>query len=399
MKVLFLTMVKINSFNERGIYTDLLRKFHNEGHEVFVVCPIERREKRRTHIIKENMGTILNIKTFNLQKTNLVEKGLGILSIEFQYLSAIKKYYKNEKFDLILYSTPPITFSKVINYIKKRDGAYSYLLLKDIFPQNAVDMKMIKNNGMLHKIFKSKEKKLYNLSDTIGCMSPANVDFILTHNPEIESSKVEVNPNSIEPNIFEYTEEQKRVIRNKYGVPLNKKVLVYGGNLGKPQGLDFLLQTIEKSSNENAFFLIIGDGTEYNKMDSWFKNNKPTNAKLLKRLTKEDYDTLLVSCDVGLIYLHPDFSIPNFPSRLLSYLEMKMPVIAATDCNTDIGDIIETANCGFKVVSGDIKKMNQVIAELINNDKLELMGTNAWSLLQLNYIVDYSYKLITNKIN
>lgn len=399
MKVLFLTMVKINSFNERGIYTDLLRKFSKEGHEVFVVCPIERREKKHTHIIKEVLGTILNVKTFNLQKTNLVEKGLGILSIEFQYLSAIKKYYKNEKFDLILYSTPPITFSKVINYIKKRDGAYSYLLLKDIFPQNAVDMKMIKNNGMLHKIFKSKEKKLYNLSDTIGCMSPANVDFILTHNPEIESSKVEVNPNSIEPNIFEYTEEQKRVIRNKYGVPLNKKVLVYGGNLGKPQGLDFLLQTIEKSSNENAFFLIIGDGTEYNKMDSWFKNNKPTNAKLLKRLPKEDYDTLLASCDIGLIYLHPDFSIPNFPSRLLSYLEMKMPVIAATDCNTDIGDIIETANCGFKVVSGDIFKMNQAIAESIDNNKLEIMGNNSWILLQSNYIVDYSYNSIINRLN
>lgn len=399
MKVLFLTMVKINSFNERGIYTDLLRKFSKEGHEVFVVCPIERKEKKHTHIIKEVLGTILNVKTFNLQKTNLVEKGLGILSIEFQYLSAIKKYYKNEKFDLILYSTPPITFSKVINYIKKRDGAYSYLLLKDIFPQNAVDMKMIKYNGMLHKIFKSKEKKLYNLSDTIGCMSPANVDFILTHNPEIESSKVEVNPNSIEPNIFEYTEEQKRVIRNKYGVPLNKKVLVYGGNLGKPQGLDFLLQTIEKSSDENAFFLIIGDGTEYNKMDSWFKNNKPTNAKLLKRLPKEDYDTLLASCDIGLIYLHPDFSIPNFPSRLLSYLEMKMPVIAATDCNTDIGDIIETANCGFKVVSGDIFKMNQAIAESIDNNKLEIMGNNSWILLQSNYIVDYSYNSIINRLN
>lgn len=399
MKVLFLTMVKINSFNERGIYTDLLRKFSKEGHEVFVVCPIERREKKHTHIIKEVLGTILNVKTFNLQKTNLVEKGLGILSIEFQYLSAIKKYYKNEKFDLILYSTPPITFSKVINYIKKRDGAYSYLLLKDIFPQNAVDMKMIKNNGMLHKIFKSKEKKLYNLSDTIGCMSPANVDFILTHNPEIESSKVEVNPNSIEPIIFDYSEEQKLVIRQKYGVPFNKKVLVYGGNLGKPQGLDFLLKTIETSSNEDVFFLVIGDGTEFDKLDSWFTKHAPINAKLLKRLPKEDYDILLASCDVGLIYLHPDFSIPNFPSRLLSYLEMKMPVIAATDCNTDIGDIIETANCGYKVVSGDIKKMNQVIAEFINNDKLELMGTNAWSLLQSNYIVDYSYQLITNKIN
>lgn len=399
MKVLFLTMVKINSFNERGIYTDLLRKFSKEGHEVFVVCPIERREKKHTHLIKEDLGTILNVKTLNLQKTNVVEKGVGILTIEYQYLSAIKKYYSNLKFDLILYSTPPITFSKVINYIKERDGAYSYLLLKDIFPQNAVDMKMIKYNGLLHKIFKSKEKKLYNLSDTIGCMSPANVDFILTHNPEIESSKVEVNPNSIEPITFDYSEEQKLVIRQKYGVPVNKKVLVYGGNLGKPQGLDFLLKTIENSSNENVFFLIIGDGTEYNKMNSWFRKYNPINAKLLKRLPKEDYDTLLASCDVGLIYLHPDFSIPNFPSRLLSYLEMKMPVIAATDINTDIGDILEKANCGYKVVSGNIKKMNQVIAELNNNDKLELMGTNAWSLLESNYIVDYSYKSIINKIN
>ena len=399
MKVLFLTMVKISSFDERGIYTDLLRKFSKEDNEVFVVCPIERREKKHTYMIKEDLGTILNVKTFNLQKTNLVEKGIGILSIEFQYLSAIKKYYKNEKFDLILYSTPPITFSKVINYIKKRDGAYSYLLLKDIFPQNAVDMKMIKYNGILHKIFKSKEKKLYNLSDTIGCMSPANVDFILTHHPEIESSKVEVNPNSIEPITFDYSEEQKLVIRRKYGVPINKKVLVYGGNLGKPQGLDFLLKTIENSSNDDVFFLVIGDGTEFNKLESWFTKHAPINAKLLKRLPKEDYDILLASCDIGLIYLHPDFSIPNFPSRLLSYLEMKMPVIAATDSNTDIGDIIEMAKCGFKVLSGDTKKMNQVIAELIDNNKIEIMGNHAWSLLQSNYVVDYSYQLISNKIN
>lgn len=399
MKVLFLTMVKINSFNERGIYTDLLRKFYKEGHEVFVVCPIERREKRITHLFKEDMGTILNVKTLNLQKANLVEKGLGILSIEYQYLSAIKKYYKNEKFDLILYSTPPITFSKVINFIKKRDGAYSYLLLKDIFPQNAVDMNMIKKDSLLHKIFVKKEKKLYCLSNAIGCMSPANVDFILTHNPEIESSKVEVNPNSIDPITFDYSEGQKIVIRNKYGVPIDKKVLVYGGNLGKPQGLDFLLKTIGKSSHNNAFFLIIGDGTEYDSMDGWFKKYKPTNAKLLKRLPKEDYDILLASCDVGLIYLHHDFTIPNFPSRLLSYLEMKMPVIAATDSITDIGDIIETANCGFKVLSGDTNKMNQVIAELLDNNKLEIMGENAWSLLQSKYIVDYSYQSIIKKIN
>jgi glycosyltransferase involved in cell wall biosynthesis len=399
MRVLFLTMVKISSFEERGIYTDLLRKFHNEGHEVNVVCPIERREKKNTFILNEASGKILNVKTFNLQKTNIIEKGLGILAIEYQFLTAIKKYYSNVKFDLILYSTPPITFSKVINYIKKRDNAYSYLMLKDIFPQNAVDMKMIKKDSLLHKIFLRKEKKLYQLSDAIGCMSQANVDFVVKHNPELNHLKVEINPNSIEPIDRLYSIDEKEKIREKYNIPINKKVLVYGGNLGKPQGLDFLLQTIEKSFNKEVFFLVIGDGTDFIRIDSWFRKNRPTNAKILKRLPKEDYDTLLASCDIGLIFLHPDFTTPNFPSRLLSYMEMKMPVIAATDRNTDIGDIIEKANCGFKVLSGDSIKMNQAITQLIDNDKLEMMGSNAWILLQSNYMVDYSFQLIINKIN
>jgi hypothetical protein len=285
MRVLFLTMVKINSFNERGIYTDLLRKFHNEGHEVFVVCPIERRENKNTFILKDDKGKILYVKTFNLQKTNNFEKGIGILAIEYQFLSAIKKCYSNIKFDLILYSTPPITFSKVINYIKKRDNAYSYLLLKDIFPQNAVDMKMIKEGGFLHKFFLKKEKKLYKSSDSIGCMSQANVDFVVKHNPEINHLKVEINPNSIEPIKREYPNVEKEKIRLKYHIPKNKIVLVYGGNLGKPQGIDFLLQSIEKSINKEAYFLIIGDGTEFNRIDIWFKKYKPNNAKLLNKIT------------------------------------------------------------------------------------------------------------------
>lgn len=399
MRVLFLTMVKISSFDERGIYTDLLRKFHSEGHEVNVVCPIERRENKNTFILKEDKGKILNVKTFNLQKTNIIEKGLGILAIEYQFLLAIKKYYSNVKFDLILYSTPPITFSKVINYIKNRDNAYSYLLLKDIFPQNAVDMKMIKKDSLLHKIFLRKEKKLYQLSDYIGCMSQANVDFVVKHNPELNHLKVEINPNSIEPIERVYSNDDKDKIRIKYNIPLSKKVLVYGGNLGKPQGLDFLLQTIENSTNQEAYFLVIGDGTEYNKINNWFKSFTPDNAILLKRLPKEDYDILLAACDIGLIYLHPDFLIPNFPSRLLSYLEMKMPVIAATDRNTDIGEVIEKAQCGYKVISDDIVKMNKVIEELVVKSNLEVMGNNAWNLLQSNYLVDYSYQRIVDKVN
>ncbi|MFM9440117.1 glycosyltransferase family protein [Flavobacterium psychrophilum] len=194
MRVLFLTLIGIHSINERGIYQDLLRKFVDQGHDVTIVTPSERRKKIATNLVVNDKVTILQVKTFNIQKTNKIEKGIGTLAIEYQYLHAIKKHLSGYKFDLVLYSTPPITFYKVINFIKKRDNAYAYLLLKDIFPQNAVDMKMIKQGGFLHKMFVKKEKKLYKISDTIGCMSQANVDFVLKHNPEIPRDKIEVNP-------------------------------------------------------------------------------------------------------------------------------------------------------------------------------------------------------------
>src|SRR5690606_8533955 len=197
--ILFLTLIEINSLVERGIYQVLLRDFASEGNTVTIVSPVERRKGIKTDLIDNGNVKILQVKNFNIQKTNVNEKGIGTLAIEYQYLSAVKKYLNHQKFDLVLYSTPPITFGKIISYVKKRYNAYSYLLLKDIFPQNAIDMKMMKKGGLLHRYFLSKEKNLYQISDTIGCMSEANVDFVLKHNPEIDKNRVEVNPNSIEP--------------------------------------------------------------------------------------------------------------------------------------------------------------------------------------------------------
>ena len=400
MNILFLTMVSINSINERGIYTDLLRQFLKNKDNVYIVSPIERKYKQQTTFIKNDNITSLKVKTFDIQKTNIIEKGVGILSIEYQYLKEIKKYFPDIKFDLVLYSTPPITLSRVIDFIKKRDNAYTYLLLKDIFPQNAVDLKLIKNKGVLHKIFLKKERKLYQISDTIGCMSEANEQYIIKHNKSIDISKVEINPNSILPlENFKKTDEFKIALRKKYNIPLNKYIYIYGGNLGQPQGIDFLLTTIKNTTNKDVFFLIVGSGTEYPKVNNWFKINKPQNANLLSLLAKEDFDNLLSICDVGLIFLNKLFTIPNFPSRLLSYLEMKLPVIAATDVNTDIGKVIEDYNCGLWVESGNTSRMINVIDKMIiDKNQLEIMKENAWKLLVDKYHVSRSFELINEKL-
>ena len=401
MNILFLTISRIETISDRGIYTDLMRKFRDEGHRVYIVTPSERRYKHSTSFTKQDGISLLKAKTLNFQKTNLIEKGIGTLLVEYQFLHAIKTYFSQIKFDLVLYSTPPITFAKVVKYIKTRHHAKSYLLLKDIFPQNAVDLGMMKKNGFIHQYFSSKENKMYAISDSIGCMSLANVEYLCKHNPIINSEIVHVNPNSIEPEDCEISRQDKLKIRTQFGIPQNGTTFIYGGNLGKPQGIGFLIEVLQANiKRRNAFFVIVGSGTEYGKIEKWFEFNKPENAILMTSLPKQDYDSLVQACDVGMIFLDKRFTIPNYPSRLLSYLEYKMPVIVASDLNTDIGTDAETNGYGLFCENGNLEQFNKQVKLLTDNQALiKSMGDKGYQYLLANFTVDKSYSIIMNHID
>lgn len=395
MNILFLTVSRIDDINNRGIYTDLLRHFIKEGHRIFIVSPSERRFGKKTYLMEDENYSLLKVKTLNIQKTNFIEKGIGTILLEYQFEKAINRYFKQIRFDLILYSTPPITLTRIIEKIKTRDRAKTYLLLKDIFPQNAVDIGMMSPKGVLYRLFRKKEQKLYQLSDYIGCMSPANVQFLLEHNPEIKSDNIEVCPNSVEL-ATNHAVVDKDKIRKKFEIPVDSVVFIYGGNLGKPQGLDFLLRILNSNRDKNdRYFMVVGSGTEYGKISQWFDVNKPVNAQLLSALPKMDYDELVESCDVGLIFLDPRFTIPNYPSRLLSYLEYKMPVLMATDVNTDIGRIAEENGYGLWCENGDLEKFNLLLDKLASDPSLRnQMGENGYKFLEENYTVEKGYAII-----
>lgn len=388
MNILFLTISRIEDINQRGIYTDLMRELINRGNDVYIASPTERRFGKKTHLIKSDHCQILKIKTLNILKTNVIEKGIGTLLLESQFDKAIKKYWGDIKFDLVLYSTPPITFNRVIEGIKKHCGAKSYLMLKDIFPQNAVDLCMMKEGSILHKMFRKKEERLYQISDKIGCMSPANCEYVLNHNPKVDPNKVELCPNAVMPvAIPELSDKQKKELLSKLGIPTDKTLYIYGGNLGKPQGIDFLLKVVEANeSRKDSYILIVGDGTEFGKIKAWFDQHQPQNATLISRLPKEDYGNLVRACDVGLIFLDPRFTIPNFPSRLLSYLENTMPVLLATDVNTDMGRIAEKEGFGLWCESGDLEKFIANMDKMTTNT-IPAMGLNGSLYLADNYTV------------
>ena len=407
MNVLFITLTDIRSIDEHGIYTDLLREFANNNHKVYIASPIERRNGGKTQIIRNKANNsysknvqILKIRTGNIQKTNMIEKGISTLALEYQIINAIKKYYNKVKFDLVLFSTPPVTIVKPIRFIKKRDNATTYLLLKDITPQAIVDLGVMKTTGvkgLIYKYFRSKEKQLYKISDYIGCMSQANVDYVVQHNPEINSNKVEICPNCIEVVDKSVDEKARKIIRKKYGIPLEKKVFVYGGNLGKPQGIPFLTKCLHKCSNiENAFFLIVGDGTEYGKLERFVNKYHQSNLKLMKYLPKEEYDTLVGACDVGLIFLDHRFTTPNFPSRLLSYMQAKIPVIACTDVCTDIGQAIKDGNFGWWDESDKCEKFISLVNKALST-KTKPLGENGFYYAVQNFSVDKEYKIIVKR--
>ncbi len=396
MNILFLTIAQISDIKSRGIYTDLMRRFSDEAHNVFIVTPTERRNKESTKLVRTGNVTLLKVKIFNTYNTNVFEKGLSTLLIEYQYLYAIKKFFSKIKFDIVLYSTPPITFTRVIRHIKNNNGSLSYLLLKDIFPQNAVDIGMIQKDGLLHRYFRKREKEFYAISDYIGCMSQANVDYLCRHNPKINPKIVEVNPNCIEPIVSHIKQNDKIYIRKKYNIPENSTVFIYGGNLGKPQGIEFLIEVLDSPLiKDDAFFVIVGTGTEYYVLNQWFENKHPDNVLLLSFLPRQEFDTLLQASDVGLIFLDKRFTIPNFPSRLLSYLEYKLPIVAATDKNTDLGKVIVENGFGLWSESGNLHSIIKNINFLVNNfpEKLN-MGSKGYQFMIDNYTVSVSFKKI-----
>lgn len=402
MNILFLSLIDIQSINDSNIYTDLLKEFINNGDNVYIVSPAERRNKRKTHLIKDKKCEILKVKIGNITKVNIIEKGISTLLIETTFKKQIKKYYKNINFDLILYATPPITFCNIIKYIKKRDNAKSYLMLKDIFPQNAVDLNMFSKRSIFYKYFRKKEIELYKISDYIGCMSPKNKEYLIEHNKYLNKDKIGILPNSISlKKENEYNEKLKIEYRKKYKIPQDSKVFVYGGNLGKPQGVTFIIECLKKISKlKNCYFIICGTGTEYQKLSLHCEQNKYKNIILINGLSSEEYNKFLNIGDIGLIFLDYSFTIPNFPSRILSYMEKNMPILACTDPNTDIGKIIVENNFGWSCYSNNLEKFVEIVKLILSYQKTTLnnIGKNGYNFLKENYTSEKASSIILKNI-
>jgi glycosyltransferase involved in cell wall biosynthesis len=395
MKILFLMLNLSNLDKPSGMYSDLIMEFVNNGHIVYPVA-VSSKEKK-TFLSAENGINVLRVKTLPLFDVNYIRKGIANLLLPFQYKMAIYRFYKNINPDLIILPTPPMTLGSLARNLKGKHNAKIYLILRDIFPQNAVDLGIIRNGSLLHKFFRRKEKNLYHCADTIGCMSQANIDYILKHNSDLEPDKIHILMN------FQKSLESQFISLNNnkehYGFK-GKFVVVFGGNMGIPQKIENVLALARECLIfRDVVFLFIGEGTQLNRIKNFTIKENLSNIQFKNYIPRDEYMQLLKNCDVGLISLNEDYTIPNIPNKTSSYFDAGIPILASVDNATDCGLILERAGAGLVSQAGDLNAFFRNFCKLYNSHELRLqMGRNGKAFFNENMTSEKAYNTILRHV-
>ena len=156
MNILYLSAVPFKINKNPSIYTDLIQELTNFGDKITVLSIDSGLKPFQIKKVSQKNINLMYIGSFRLYNVNLFKKGLSILSLPFFMKRAIKKI-DISKFDIILYETPPITWAGIVRQLKKKNNIKSFLMLKDIFPQNAVDIGLMKKSSFIFKYFKRKD--------------------------------------------------------------------------------------------------------------------------------------------------------------------------------------------------------------------------------------------------
>jgi hypothetical protein len=387
MKILFFALSPIHSLKEKGIYADMISEFNNQGDYVDYFFP-----SKKIFFYTEDKVSYKSIKVkANPQKqSNFIKKFLLYLEVEKTMKKSIKqskKYY-----DMLILVTPSIFQLKVIDTFKKMNpNATVILLLKDIFPDNAIDLGILKNKfpfNLAIKYFKSIEKNLYKKVDHIGCMTQLNMAYVSRTHPYIKN-KLFLSPNSINPYKIKKSQTRKTL-----GLPENKILLIFVGNIGLPQDPFFIQEFVNKLPI-NMYMIIIGTGSK-------FIFETKSNLLVINRIMNQDeIDQYLINSDYGLVFLSNKFNVPNFPSKILSYLNANLPIISFSNFYNDLNPYYFEKNYEFKTFYWnysnifEIEKINNELSSIILTKNIDINVNKFHVIKQISALkerVTYQFK-------
>ena len=383
MRILLLVVYYLPStMSSAKLIHDLATEFHRLGHDPVVVAPDESISDD-TEITRDNGIAVLRVRTGKIKTASRVLRGFNEAILSTLIWEKGKRFFKDNPCDLIVYYSPTIFFGSLVQRLKKLYRCPSYLILRDIFPQWAVDAGVLKK-GLAYRYFKLKEFQNYRAADIIGVQSPANLNYFKEngldrqYQTELLYNWATLKEDNIQPGNY----------RERMGLQ-GKVVFFYGGNLGVAQDMDNIIRLAKNIENvQNVHFLLVGDGSEKSRLASDIVSNKITNVTIHDAVGQQEYLSMLSEFDVGLISLDRNLRTQNFPGKLLGYMYHSMPILASINPGNDLKDILENNNAGLVCINGEDSLLVSSARRLAGSETLRRqLGLNARALLESTFSV------------
>jgi glycosyltransferase involved in cell wall biosynthesis len=383
MRILLLVVYYLPStMSSAKLIHDLATEFLRLGHEPVVVAPDEN-ILEDTEITCENGIKILRVRTGKIKTASRLVRGFNEARLSKIIWEKGRRFFEENPCDLIVYYSPTIFFGSLVMRLKKYFACPSYLILRDIFPQWALDAGVL-SHGMVYKFFKLKERQNYEAADIIGVQSPANLCYF-EENGLDKKYHLEVLFNwtaLVEENV------QPTAYRERLGLQ-GKVVFFYGGNIGVAQDMDNIIRLAKNLRGEEAaYFLLVGDGSEVPRFKASIASNRLTNIAIHDAVGQREYLSMLSEFDVGLISLDCGLRTQNFPGKMLGYMYHSMPILASINPGNDLKDILEGQKAGLVCMNGEDDLLAAHAGRLVRDENCRRqLGKNARTLLEGTFSV------------
>ncbi|WP_078129382.1 glycosyltransferase family 4 protein [Leptospira alexanderi] len=361
---------------------ELAVKFKEKGHEITVVTPgvdLDESYKRKSldgvSILQFASGRIKNVSKI----TRLINE-LMLSKRAWRYL---KKYFIQNRHDLIIYYSPSIFWGSLVFRLKKLWRVPSYLILRDFFPQWVIDNGIIREKSLMACFFRYYEKLNYKTANWIGIQSPANMEWFSKKFPEFENTRLLYNWATDSPVL-----NKENFYRKKLNLE-EKVVFFYGGNIGKAQDMMNLVRLADKmKSRTDVAFLLVGTGDEVGIVRKSIQDLKLNNMILLDSVPQEEFKIMLAEFDIGLFTLHFNHKTHNFPGKILGYMVQGKPILGVVNPGNDLKKILEDSQSGLITIAGDDEGLYKNALILLDDKIRKQMGKNANLLLRNKFSVD-----------
>jgi len=368
---------------------DLGVELRKQGHEVTVITP-NHLNTRNIELSAEEGLLVARIKTGRLKGVSRLARAVREARLSATLWRRGGKFFRDHPCDLIIFYSPSIFFGELARKLKSLWECPAYLILRDIFPQWAVDAGVLRE-GLVCRFFRMKELEQYAAADIIGVQSPANLDYFSRRLPN-NNYHLEVLPNWAaleEPNIVSAN------YRDRLGLK-DKVVFFYGGNIGVAQDPDNIIRLARSLQREShIYFLLAGDGSEAERLKAAIAVQGLNNIRLLPSAEQQEYLAMLSEFDVGLVSLDRRLQTQNFPGKILGYMYFAMPILCSVNPGNDVGAMLEKNGAGMSCLNGDDEAFSANALKLANDTVLRrTMGRNSRQLLEKEFDVS----IIANRI-